>query len=158
MIRLRPGDLLAAGGSLALLLATFMDWYAPRGRAEGLDAWSAFSVLDVVLALVIALGLALAIAQVAARGPTLPVGINVVTATLATAATVLVAYRLLNQPGPNDAIEVRLGAWLGLLFTATVAGGAWMALADETPRPSDPRPPALERRPAPPGDSLDSSP
>jgi hypothetical protein len=150
MIRLRPGDLLAAMGSLLLLLTSFMDWYAPRARAEGLDAWGAFSVLDILLAVVIALGLALALSQIAGRGPALPVALSVLTAAIGTAATLLVLYRILNQPGPDDAIEVRGGAYLGLFAVACVAAGGWWSMSDETPRASDPPPPEIERRPAPP--------
>jgi hypothetical protein len=149
MIRLRPGDAIAGGGALLLAVATFLDWYTPTGGAEGLDAWHAFSVLDVLLGLVVLLGLGLAVAQVAGRGPALPVGISVLAATIATAATLLVLYRILDQPGPNDQIAVSAGAWLGLVCTGLVAAGAWLALADETPRPSDPPAPAVERRPAP---------
>jgi hypothetical protein len=153
MIRLRPGDAMAGGGALLLLVVTFLDWYTPAGGAEGLDAWHAFSVLDLLLALVVLLGLALAVSQVAGRGPALPVGISVLTATITSGVTLLVLYRILNQPGPNDQIAVSAGAWLGLVCTALVAAGGWLALADETPRPSDPPAPAVERRPAPPPDA-----
>ena len=150
MRRLRFGELLAGVAALVLLASTFLDWYTPRGRAEGLSAWSAFTVVDLLLALVIALGLAVLVLQVAGRGPALPVGVEVVTTTLALAATLLVLYRILDQPGPNDAIEVSAGAWLGLVAVAAVFYGAWHALHDERARPADPPAPAPERRPAPP--------
>jgi len=106
-------------------------------------------VLDLLLAVVIALGLALALTQVVGRGPALPVAIGVATATLALVATILVAYRILNQPGPNDALTVGAGAWLGLVSVAAVALGAWRSLGDERARPVDPPAPAPERRPTP---------
>lgn len=150
MRRLRSGELLAGAAALVLLAASFLDWYVPRGRAAGVNAWSAFTVLDLLLAVVIALGVAVLILQVAGRGPALPVAVEVVTITLALATTLLVAYRLLDQPGPNDAIEVAAGAWLGLLAVAAVFLGAWRALGDERARPADPPAPEPERRPAPP--------
>ena len=145
----RIGELVAGGAAAVLLVSTFLDWYSPVGREEGIDAWQAFSVVDLVLAVVIVVGLALALLQVVGRGPALPVAIGVATATLAIVAVVLVAYRILNQPGPNDALSVSPGAWLGLVSSAGVALGAWWSLADERPRPVDPPAPEPERRPTP---------
>ena len=149
MRRVRSGELIAGVAALVLLASTFMEWYAPRGREEGLNAWSAFSVLDLLLAVVIALGLALAILQVVGRGPALPVAVGVGAATLGLVAAVLVAYRILNQPGPNDSLSVSAGAWLGLVSVALLSLGAWRSLADERPRPVDPPAPVPERRPTP---------
>ena len=150
MRRLRLGELLAGGGALALLVATFLDWYTPGEGGEGLSAWSAFTVVDLLLAVVVALGLAVLTFQVMGRGPALPVALEVVTTTLALAATLLVLYRILNQPGSNDAFDVSAGAWLGLVAVATVFWGSWRALSDERSRPADPHAPEPERRPLPP--------
>jgi len=149
MKRVRTGELVAAGGAVVLLVAMFLEWYGAAGGGEGLTAWDAFSVTDVVLALVVLAGLALLAFQIVGRGPALPVAIGVVTASLAFVALLLVLYRILNQPGSNDAVDVRLGAWLGLAATAAVWWGAWKALSDERPRPADPPSPAPERRPTP---------
>jgi hypothetical protein len=146
----RPGELFAAVAAAALLVITFLDWYGTRGREAGLNAWQAFSLLDLLLGLVIVCGLALTLLNIAGRGPAVPVALGVITSTLGLAATLLVLYRILNQPGPNDVIEVRAGAWLGLGAVAALFGGAWWSMSDETPRPADPPPPEPERRPAPP--------
>ena len=149
-MRARPADLLAGAASLALLLSTFLGWYAPRGRDETLNAWEAFAIADLLLGAVVALGLALAVAQVAGRGPTLPVGLVVITATAAIAAELVVLYRLIDQPGPNDLIEV-----------ARAPGSASPPWSRRPPAPGSrsptsargrrTRPPlAVERRPAPP--------
>jgi len=105
--------------------------------------------VDVLVALVALLGIALALSQVVGRGPALPVALGVITTTLALAATLLVLYRILNQPGPNDAIGVSTGAWVGLVACAGVFFGTWLSLSDERPRPADPVPPVPERRPTP---------
>ena len=147
---MRSGEMVAGGAALALLVVSFLDWYAPSGRADGLSAWSAFSVVDVLLAAVVALGLAVLVLQVAGRGPALPVAFEVVTITLSLATTLLVLYRILDQPGPNDTIEVSAGAWLGLTAVAAVFWGSWRALADERSRPADPPAPEPERRAVPP--------
>jgi hypothetical protein len=146
----RPGELFAAVAAGALLVVSFLDWYGPQNREAGLNAWQAFSVLDLLLGAVMLCALALATSNVAGRGPAVPVALGVITTTLALAATLLVLYRILNQPGPNDVIEVRAGAWLGLGAVAAVFGGAWWSMSDERPRPADPPAPEPERRPAPP--------
>jgi hypothetical protein len=147
---IRLGEALAGAAALALLLVTFLDWYAPRARGEGLSAWGAFAFVDILLGAVIALGLALIVSQVAGRGPTVPVALEVLTATVALCTALIVLYRILDQPGPNDLIAVEPGAWLGLAAVAAVFAGAWWSLTDERPRPADPPAPEPERRPAPP--------
>ena len=149
MRRVRAGDIVAGVAGAILLLSLFLEWYTVRGRAEGLSAWGAFSLVDLLAALVALLGIALAASQVVGRGPALPVAVAVVTTTLGLAATLLVLYRILNQPGPNDVIGVAAGAWLGLAACLGVFLGAWLALSDERPRPVDPAPPEPERRPTP---------
>ncbi len=149
MRRVRTGEIVAGVAGGVLLLSLFLEWYTVRGRADGLTAWSAFSFVDLLVCLVALLGIALAVSQVVGRGPALPVAIGVITTTLALAATLLVLYRILNQPGPNDAIGVGAGAWIGLAACLGVFLGAWLSLSDERPRPSDPVPPVPERRPTP---------
>ena len=149
MRRVRTGEIVAGVAGAVLLLSTFLEWYTVRGRADGLTAWGAFSVVDLLVALVALLGIALAASQVVGRGPALPVAIGVITTTLALAATLLVLYRILNQPGPNDLIGVGAGAWVGLAACLGVFLGAWLSLSDERSRPADPLPPVPERRPTP---------
>ena len=122
-MRLRLGEAVAALGALGLLLAMFLTWYeGPAG--EGLDAWQAFAVTDVAAR---AAGAARAgpsrCSQITQRAPALPVAAGVVTTAAAILTTLLVLYRILNQPGPNDALDVGLGAWLGLLAVLVVAAG-----------------------------------
>jgi len=149
MRRVRPGDVAAGVAGVLLLAVMFVQWYAVSGRDDGLSAWSAFSFVDLLLALVGLLGIAVAVGSIAGRGPALPVALAVVTTTLALAASLLLLYRILNQPGPNEAIEVSAGAWIGLLACVGVFLGAWRSLGDERSRPVDPAPPEPERRPTP---------
>ena len=106
-------------------------------------------MIDILLAVVAVLSLALLAFQFVGRGPALPVALAVITSSLALIALLLVAYRILNQPGPNEVVDVRYGAWLGLVATAVVFWGAWKSMSDERPRPADPPPPEPERRPTP---------
>ena len=158
MRRVRIGELVAGAAGVVLLASMFLDWYsvtpellfgAADEHTSGVNAWGAFSIVDILLALVALLGIALAVSQVVGRGPALPVALGVVTTTLALAGLLLVLYRIVNQPGPNDVISVDFGAWVGLAASAGVFLGAWLSLSDERPRPADPSPPEPERRPTP---------
>ena len=157
--RLRHGDLIAGLGGVALLVTMFLTWYSAGGSATfqgqdieislGLNAWEAFSITDLILALTALSGIALAVLTASRRSPALPVAAAVITTTLGAFATLLVLYRILNQPGPNEFLEVKLGAFLGFLAVLAVAVGGFRAIRDEegedTPMPTDLRPtPAAE--------------
>jgi hypothetical protein len=158
MRRVRAGEIVCGASGLVLLASMFLDWYTVSPRVafgaldrlfRSLDAWAAFSVVDVLIAIVALLGIALAISAVVGRGPALPIALAVITITLSLAGTLLLAYRILNQPGPNDLISVEVGAYVGLLASVGVFLGAWLSLSDERPRPVDPAPPEPQRRPTP---------
>jgi hypothetical protein len=165
--RLRPGELIAGAGGIVLLVVMFLDWYAAGGRTEfqgqeleislGITAWQAFSVTDIILALTALAAIGLVVITAARRSPALPVAVSVITTTLGALATLLVLYRILNQPGPNDFVEVKLGAFLGFLAVLAIAVGGFRSMRDEegegAPMPTDVRPtPAREgpTDPAPP--------
>jgi hypothetical protein len=148
---LRPGELLAAAAGVLLLGALLLDWYAAAGGGP-LNAWQAFDVLDVVLALLAVASLALAVLEATSASPVKPTGAAVLTTTFAALALLAVLYRWLDQPGPDGAVGVEPGLYVGLLATALLLAGAFRALADESPR----RVPmsAAEARPAPPPDVI----
>ena len=165
--RLRPGEMIAGAGGVVLLVVMFLDWYAAGGQTQvqgqdfeisfGFNAWQAFSVTDLILALTAATGIALAVLTASRRSPALPVALSVVTSTLGIFATLLVLYRILNQPGPNDFVEVKFGAFLGFLAVLAIAAGGYRSMRDEegpdAPMPTDVRP-----TPAPEGPSDPSPP
>jgi hypothetical protein len=152
--RLRPGELIAAAGGAALLVVMFLDWYAVGGTTKvagsdlrvslGLTAWEAFGITDILLALAALIAIGLAVVTATRRSPALPVAASVLTATTGILATLLVLYRILNQPGPNEFVEVKLPAFLGFLCVLAIAAGGWRSMRDEqwedAPVPTDVRP------------------
>jgi uncharacterized membrane protein len=146
MRRLRDGDWIAGAGGIALLAAMFADWHAASSQA-GASAWQAFSVLDVVLALLALFPLALVALQATRDSPALPVAFSVFATVAGTLAALLVLYRIANQPGPNDAVDVEAGAWIGLAAALAVAAGGWRSMRVEA-MPGVPLPP-VEDLPAP---------
>jgi hypothetical protein len=167
MRRLRDGELIAGAGGLALLAAMFLHWYGVADdafddvvppspdvlgylfliRGAEATAWQAFGVLDVVLALLALVPLALVVTQATRRSPSIPVTFSVLTAIAGGLAALLILYRIVNQPGPNELVDVQAGAWLGLLAAVVIAGGGWRSIRVE-PVPGTPLPP-IEDLPAP---------
>lgn len=114
--RIDAGSGLVAVGAAVLLVSLFLDWYEP-----GLNAWSAFEIVDLALA-----GLAGA-AIVGAAGPPGPGAAMVRWGPLVSlAAFVLVAAQIVDLPPDLDGGR-EAGAWLAL--AATLAMGAGSALA-----------------------------
>ncbi|MGH2993486.1 MAG: hypothetical protein ACRDL1_08105 [Solirubrobacterales bacterium] len=142
--RINAGQVLVVAGAVALFASLFLSWYEPRFTGEdGLSAWTAFELLDIVLA-----GLALvAIAAVVPfpreggaatllAGRWLP--------WLGLAAVVLVLVSVINDPPGARDRGLELGAWIGLAGAVAMAVGGLMSYARVSLvislRPADERP------------------
>ena len=175
MSRLRAGEWTALAGAAALLVALFLPWFDvefPQQTVQqrqfggggvlnllntyAVDDWG--SGWDALGWLVIAIALAaigcaawLAFANATGRPVAQSVAASVLTATAGTLAFVVLALRaLVFQPGPNELVGLRYGAWLGLLAALVLAVGGWWATKDErTDAPESAYTPP-EPRPAPP--------
>ena len=146
--RLRLGEWLAGAGGVVLIGSLTLDWYGARGRSGALSGFESFSVLDLFLVALAALAIGLAVAQATRRSPTIPVAAGVLTVTFGILGVLLVAYRIVNQPGPNEFVDVRAGAWVGLAATAAVLAGGWESIRNERV-PGEGPPEDVELRPAP---------
>jgi hypothetical protein len=114
--------------------------------ARRASAWQAFSVLDVVLALLRSCRWRSSSSR-RRRSPSLPVAFSVFSVVAGAVAALLILYRIANLPGPNHAVDVQVGAWLGLAAAVLVAAGGWRSLRVEPVR-GVPVPP-VENLPAP---------
>jgi hypothetical protein len=120
MQRLRLGEVVAAAGGMALLGLMWAPWY------EGTNAWGAFAVIDVVLAVAALLGIAAAVLQATRKSPAWPVFVDVIGTVVAFVAVVLVVIRLLDAPGPRA-----WGVFAGFVSCLAVLVGVWLALRTE---------------------------
>jgi hypothetical protein len=146
---LRLGDWVAGVAGIVLLVALFLPWYSvTAGVSRDLTGWQAFAVIDILLALAALVGIVLAVAAAVRRTPGLPVALGVVGCVVGAVATVLVLVRVLDEPGPDELLDVAAGAWIALVAAAALTAGAWTSMADERNR-GVPYPP-VEDRPAPP--------
>jgi hypothetical protein len=138
---LRPFDLVAGVGGVVLLVALFLPWYG--GEVTG---WEALSVIDVLLGLAAVVAIAVPVVTAASSGPAKPVAVAVIASVLTALAVLVVAFRLVDDPGPHS--QLRSGAWIGLVGALIAFAGAFGALKDESTPGAVP--PDVPRRPAPP--------
>jgi hypothetical protein len=175
--RVRPADWLAGIGGLVLFVSLWLKWYGIDGGAltdgptvaaigttpiPSITAWQAFSEIDVLLALFAlpAIGVPVSaalsnalpaigvpVSAALSKGPAAPVAFTVIATCASFLAVLLVLFRLLDQPGSNELVAVKYGAWIGLAGALLAFVGSWLAMADEhTPGAV---PPPIPRRPAP---------
>jgi hypothetical protein len=143
--RLRLGELIAGAAGVILLIVMFLPWFGLAGLTGGLggsladapgfdvtkNAWDAVSVLAILLLVTALAAIAAAVITGTQQSVALPVAASVIVTALGVLAALLVLYRILNQPGPNALIDVRFGAYLGLIACAAIALGGFMSMQDE---------------------------
>lgn len=125
--RIDAGRLLLALGAVLLLVSLFLDWYGSPG-GDGISAWTAFELVDLLLALVALGALAVALKDLApaSRLPELgPVAVGA----LAVAALALVTVSLLNEPPAVFGASLETGAWLALGGAVAIVVGAVLSSA-----------------------------
>ncbi len=155
LARLRFGDWVMGIGGLAVLGVMFLDWYGPPDEllyapaSLQYNAWEAFAVNDVILALAALLAVAAAVMTAVHPTAAVPLALGALAALVSLLALVLVVIRVI-WPPDLFADEVPLetareaGAWLGLVATSVLVGGCLASIRDERlPEPEHPVEPRL---------------
>jgi hypothetical protein len=134
--RLSRGEQIVGAAAVLLFIDMFLSWYSANisgalsaaANRAGVDtsatAWQAFSTTDVLLLITIVAALAMVGTRAMARTVNLPVSLPLVVAALGALMTLVVLWRIVNQPGPNDFINVDYGAYVGLILIAALTYGA----------------------------------
>ena len=123
--RLRSGELLAAVSAVGLLALMFESWF---GGATG---WESLTLLRVPLVITAVLALAVVVLTVS-RTVAMACSAAAITVGVGTLTLLALLYRVaINEPGPDAAAGIDLGAYLGLLCVFGCVVGAWRTLADE---------------------------
>jgi len=127
--RLDAGRLLIGLGAVALLVSLFLDWYGEPGAfGEGVSAWTAFEIVDIVLA-ALALGvLASVIRDAFPDSPAPPLTAGIANA-FAVAALLLVVVSLIDEPPAVFGADREAGAWVALGAVVAMALGAFLSTA-----------------------------
>ena len=126
LTKVRTGEVLAGVSAAALLVLLFVDWFS------GESAWETMTIARVVLVATVLMALTLVVLTATFMAVAIPVAAGVGTVGLAALATLLVVYRVvINEPGPNEAVDLDPGAYLGLVAVLGVVAGAWRTIGDE---------------------------
>jgi hypothetical protein len=139
--KLRTGELIAGICGVLLLIVMFFSWYGIGGaigqfaEAAGVDtnvnAWQAFDFIDILLFVTAIVAIGVAVLGATGRSVALPVAASVIVTVLGVIVTLLVLYRLINEPGDDQFVDIKFGAYLGFLVCLGVAVGGFLAMADE---------------------------
>jgi hypothetical protein len=125
--RLRVGEWLVGAAGLLLLVSLFLPWYRDT------TGWEAFSIIDLILALLALAAISVPIVTATHRVPALPLALESLVALFALLGLVLVLIRVLNLPGEADGREA--GLWLALIGTLGIFGGGMVGMRDERRSP-----------------------
>src|SRR6266516_2970179 len=174
--RLRPGEALAGACGVLLFAVMFAPWYEIGGNLTGVNgdvlraaaarrgidlsrnAWQSFGVIDIVMLVAVLAAVGLLLLTLTQRSVALPVAASVFVTVLGALATLLVLYRLINEPplavgavtAPDQLIDTKVWAYIGFVLCGGIALGGFLAMADEGQRLAQAEPPSIAQRPIPP--------
>jgi hypothetical protein len=144
--RIHTGELLSAASALALLPIMFLlEWFGtvglPRSRRSGLEtaetAWRGLTYTRWVMLLAIAVALGSVALHASQRTHGTRTDTSRVTAAVGTLAAGLLAYRVLIQlPDPSSVVDIKIGAYLGLVAALGIALGGWDSVREQRLHPA----------------------
>ena len=142
--RLRRGELIAGGGGILLLVAVFLlPWFginhaagtlASTRASTSLDGWHALTDIRWVLLIAIVASVALVAVTAMRDSPAVPVTLGMVMTLLGVLSSLLVLYRVIDNPGAGSSgasVHAKAGIYLGLLACLAIAYGGYRSLRAE---------------------------
>jgi hypothetical protein len=128
--RLRVGEWIVGACGVLMLVALFAPWYGNPSSS----AWEAFTILDVILALLALAAIAVPVVTAAHRVPAVSLAWESLTTLAGVVVLVLLLFRVANLP--DDLHGREAGIWLGLVATLGIVAGGLVAMRDERRSPS----------------------
>jgi hypothetical protein len=141
--RLRTGEIVAGASGVLLLACLFvLPWYgvnhllariaAQLGVSTTSDGWNSLSHARWLMLVTAVAALALSYFQAARRAPAVPASLGVIVTVLGLLSLLWLLYRvLLNVPGPDNLLEQRVGAYLGLAAAVGILYGGYQSMRRE---------------------------
>jgi hypothetical protein len=137
--RLRPGDIVAGLGGIALIIAMFLDWFgiAPVGlngvvatgfKATGADAWQSLEFIDFCLLLTGIVAVKAAALRVLGKRLAGPFPISAAVCLLGAVAALLVLWRIFDPPFDGS---LKVGVFFGLGATLAITYGGYLASLED---------------------------
>ena len=157
--RLRQGEKIAAGSAIALILIMFIfKWFSLSVSSAALggfggfsaevsrNAWGSFGFIDILLFITALAALAMAYVSASGQKVSLPIALSAIVTGLGILCVLLVLFRIISPPNfsgvdlPSGVDKGRkIGAFLGLIATAGLAYGGYVAMQEEGTSFSDTR-------------------
>jgi hypothetical protein len=142
---LRTGEKIAGISGLALLLVMFIfDWftYGEGAFSVGGNAWDTMELIRFILFLAALAGIGLAVMSASQTQVNMPVALSALAAGLGGLSVLLVLFRIISPPdfgigdiadaaGADFNVGRSIGVFLGLIASAGVAYGGWVAMQEE---------------------------
>ena len=141
--RLRRGELISAAGALVLLAVMFvLKWFGlevtPGPSAErsaissAENAWNGLTDLRWLMLITIVAAIGAVLLHISQRKHGSKTDTSGVVALLGTLTAALLAYRVLIElPSPDQVVDQKIGAYLGLLAAVTIALGGYESMGEE---------------------------
>ena len=137
-----PGDISAGVGGVVLLVSLWLNWYGVSVNVSGFSAsesasgWEVLSTIDIILFLIALVAILLVAVKAAGQLPP-DLAIPVVLMALGGLAVLLVLFRIIDSPAPNDLpdqvdVSRKFGIFIALIGAAGIAYGGWRS-SMETP-------------------------
>ena len=142
--RIHTGEIISALSALALLPIMFgLEWYGtvglPRSRRSGIEtavnAWQELTITRwlMLLAAVVALGSVILHATQKSHGT--KTDTSLIVAGIGSITAIVLGYRvLINLPHPSSVVDIKIGAYLGLLAALGIALGGYDSMLEERAR------------------------
>jgi hypothetical protein len=144
--RIHTGELISAASALALLPIMFLlEWYGtvglPRSRRSGLEtaenAWRGLTYSRWLMLLAIGVALGSVALHASQRRHGTRTDTSRVVAAVGTLTVALLAYRvLISLPDPTSVVDIKIGAYLGLLAALGIALGGWDSVREWRTEPT----------------------
>jgi hypothetical protein len=139
--RVHTGELISFVCAVALVPIMFgLDWYGvvglPRhGGRSGLttaeDAWRELTVLRWLMLVTVVAAVAAVVLHATQRSHGAKTDTSIMVTTLGTVTALLVGYRVLfDLPNSNSVVDVKIGAYLGLIAAVGIAIGGWESVRE----------------------------
>jgi len=141
--RLRLGEWVVGASGLTLLFALIaLSWYglktrlaptaAQLGVATSVSGWTGLTHVRWLVLVTLLAALALVFFQATRRAPAIPVSFSVIVTVLGIVTVIALIYRvLINTPGPDQLVELRAGAYVGLLSALALSYGGYLSMREE---------------------------
>jgi hypothetical protein len=142
--RIRIGELISAASALVLAAIMFgLEWFGavglPRSRRSGIEtaenAWRVLTGTRWFMLAAIAVALGSVVLHATQRSHGTKTDTSLAVATVGTVTAALLAYRvLIDLPDSSSVVDIKIGAYLGLLAAGGIALGGWDSVREERAR------------------------